>query len=179
MIVALSGRRIDLPDASPLQFPAANQHLVGQRIRALFIAEQATTLVCSAACGADLLALEVAASLEMEVHVVLPFSLATFRQKSVVDRGGNWGLRYDRILEEVRSAGSLEVLDSSKSEDVAYRGVNQAILAKAQVIACEQGETICAVAVWNQDDQGADDYTADFIREAHLRRIEVLEVPTF
>jgi hypothetical protein len=155
-----------------------NSDLVRHRIRAVFVARQATTLVCSAACGADLLALQVAAELKMRFQVILPFSIPRFREKSVVDRGGDWGERYDRIVEEARSAETLYVLDLPQSEDEAYREVNQAILAKAQAIGLEHGEAVGAVAVWNQDDQGADDYTAAFVREARLRRIEILPVPT-
>ena len=63
MIVALAGRRIDAVNAKERRFPLANVELVRKRIREMLKTEDATAVVCSAACGADLIALSEAASL--------------------------------------------------------------------------------------------------------------------
>jgi hypothetical protein len=58
MIIALAGRRIDPPRADTPRFPLANMPAVRGRIHTLLVEQKAQGLVCSAACGADLLALE-------------------------------------------------------------------------------------------------------------------------
>src|SRR5689334_3365039 len=54
MIVALAGRRVDKSDAQEPRFPLRNVDLVRTRTRELLRNKDATALVSSAACGADL-----------------------------------------------------------------------------------------------------------------------------
>src|SRR5690349_3650476 len=98
VVIALAGRRVDPPGADPRRFPLENVETVSKRIGQLFAERNAAALVSAAACGADLLALEVAKSRHMRRRVVLPFSRDVFRRTSVVDRPGDWGDRYDRAL---------------------------------------------------------------------------------
>ena len=58
--IALAGRRVDAADASEPRFPLASVPLVRDRLHAFFTERPAAALVSSAACGADLVALEVA-----------------------------------------------------------------------------------------------------------------------
>ena len=99
-VIALAGRRVDAPDAKPSRFPPANVAAVRERIQGLFADRNATALVSSAACGADLLALEAAELLQMRTRIVLPFSREVFRRTSVVDRPGDWGTIYDDVLKD-------------------------------------------------------------------------------
>ena len=91
MIVALAGRRIDKPDADAPRFPLTSVDLVRGRLHHLLSVKKVTTLVCSAACGADLLALAAARDLGIRRRVILPFTRERFRVTSVVDRPGDWG----------------------------------------------------------------------------------------
>ena len=86
-VVALAGRRIDAPDA-PIRFSPRSVESVRGLLRAYFTEGGASCLVSSAACGADLLALDVAGSLDMRRRVVLPYSPERFRETSVTDRKG-------------------------------------------------------------------------------------------
>src|SRR5690349_14846625 len=97
-ILAQAGRRIDAPNASIARFPAANIELVRGRIRKYFEAAKPDFLVSSAACGTDLLCLEVAGELKINRVVLLPTDPKIFRNSSVVDRPGNWGEMFDRLL---------------------------------------------------------------------------------
>src|SRR5215510_14628657 len=99
-VAALAGRRIDAADASTSRFPLANTELVRERLQALLRAEQSDALVCSAAYGADLIALDVAGALGLRRRVVLPFAAERFRQSSVTDRPGDWGPLFDQIIGE-------------------------------------------------------------------------------
>jgi hypothetical protein len=62
-VIALAGRRIDAPDAETPRFPLAAVPFVREQLDALFADRGATALVCSAACGADLVALDAATEL--------------------------------------------------------------------------------------------------------------------
>src|SRR5437879_1306075 len=97
-VIALGGRRIDAPDADPPRFPLKNVPIVRRRLAALLSAEHAEALVCSAACGADLIALEEAERLGLHRRIVLPFQPKRFRETSVTDRPGDWGSVFDRLV---------------------------------------------------------------------------------
>lgn len=73
-VVALVGRRIDAVDTNESRFPLEAVPTVRRRLADLFVRERAVTIVCSAACGADLLALEEAERLGLRRRIVLPFS---------------------------------------------------------------------------------------------------------
>jgi hypothetical protein len=96
MVIALAGRRVDPPDADFVRFPLKNVLAVRLRIRDALTRHAATTVVASAACGSDLLALDEAGALGLRRRIVLPFDRARFRMTSVVDRPGDWGALFDR-----------------------------------------------------------------------------------
>jgi hypothetical protein len=62
-VAALAGRRVDAADAAAPRFPLANVGAVRERLKTLLRAQGSAALVCSAACGADLIALDVAGAL--------------------------------------------------------------------------------------------------------------------
>ena len=127
MIIALAGRRVDAPEADTPRFPLAYVTAVRDRIKSLLVAQQARAVICSAACGADLLALEAAGELGLRRRIVLPFTRARFRETSVVDRPGDWGERFDAILDAVEASGDLVVLGYADGDEAAYRAANAAI----------------------------------------------------
>ena len=182
MIVTLAGRRIDAPDAgrhsAKPRFPAANVRLVGQRIRLLFERQQATALVCAAACGADILALEEAGELGIRRRIVLPFSRAQFRASSVTDRGGDWGERFDRILDDVEHKEELVVLGYRRDDPKAYTGANLAILDEADGVGRELHRSVLAAVVWDGRPRDDEDVTQHFLREAGKRFFPVIEIST-
>ncbi len=178
MLVALAGRRIDDPKAGQRRFPAANAPLVAERIRRLFDKEQATGLVCSAACGADILALEAAGELGIRRRIVLPFSRSLFRASSVTDRGGDWGERFDRVLDDVERHGDIVVLEYAKHDANAYTGTNLAILDEAEDIARELHQSVLAAVVWDGRPRDGEDMTEHFLREAGKRLFRVVEIST-
>jgi len=178
-IIALAGRRIDAPGAPP-RFPATAEKAVAERIRSFLAAHNAAALVGSAACGADLIAQEQARALGLERHVVLPFDPAKFRETSVTDRPGNWGPRYDAIL-EATPATAVHVLERTGDDD-AYAAVNAALLDQATVLAGDAPEgalrPVLAVIVWEGSTRGDGDLTADFAARARSRGIPVSEILT-
>lgn len=167
MIIALAGRRIDAA-----RFPLENVELVKGRVRRMFAAEGATALVSAAACGADLIALLEAGALSMRRRVVLPSSRVRFRETSVVDRPGDWGPTYDKVLDEIEAAGELKV------KDLSYTETNVAILDEALALAKDLHLPVKAALVWDGHSRGADDVTEHFGKEARTRSLQVIEVST-
>jgi hypothetical protein len=159
-VLALAGRRIDAEGADPARFPLSQVEAVGRRLNSLMVEQQVGAVVCSAACGADLVALEEAGRLGVRRRVVLPFAKERFRETSVVDRPGDWGAVYDRVIADVEASGDLIELAPRGDENDAYRAANEAIIKEAETIA-GPGERI-AVIVWEGSSRSKSDATNDF-----------------
>lgn len=178
LIVALTGRRIDAPNLANPRFPATNIGKVWERIERFFRDHEVATLVCSAACGADLLALASAGELGIRRRVVLPFASDRFRDTSVTDREGDWGSIYDRAIAEVKAAGELITLDLDTDNDQAYLCANLAILNESLLSAKASGDRAAAVLVWDGAHRGSGDITGSFGRKAGALGFELFEIST-
>src|SRR4051794_17846073 len=110
-VIALAGRRIDAEDADSPRFPARNIPAVRNRLAELLVREKALALVSSAACGSDLIGLEEAERIEIRRRIVLPFSQGKFRATSVVDRPGDWGSSFDRLVAQAEQQGDLVIAE--------------------------------------------------------------------
>jgi len=178
MILALAGRRVDSPDAVVVRFPLENADSVKTRIAGLLGATQATSLVCSAACGSDLLALEAAHELGLDCHIILPFAKELFRATSVLDRPGAWGALFDQIVERAERTGKLTVLNLQEPDDASFLAVNEAILAHARALARSQAQPIEAALVWDGKSRDGLDITAAFANAAKNLGIPLREIST-
>lgn len=192
MKIALAGRRIDAPDAEAARFPLSNASIVRERLRTLFEEQKADTLVCSAACGSDLLALSTARDLGLQFRIILPFQSDRFRETSVTDRPGDWGILFDELCLEAKVSGNLLILDSTGEDDEAYLATNKRILDEVTLLAqrninehsadCNpqgltQGDAI-VVIVWEGQTRGDEDMTAAFADLGRARGLSVVEVST-
>jgi hypothetical protein len=175
-VFALAGRRIDAPDAPERRFPPSAETLVAAALRDQFRALNATVLVCAAACGADLIAIETATATGLRVRIVLPTDSATFRAKSVVDRGSSWGERFDRAIVAAVANDDLIVLGHERVDGPAIAHTNEAILDEAHRIAERTGQDLVAIAVWNGTSNRPNDASAAFIRAAAARHLSVIEI---
>ncbi len=181
-IVVLAGRRIDARDAAVRRFPLARVGVVADRLRALFTALRCTTLVCSAANGADLVALRVARESGLRVRIVVPFAVARFRKVSVTDRPGDslWGWLFDDLVRDARAAGDLVVLaPRGKSDHAAFAAASHRIVSEAVALARAGGreQSVAGVAVWDGVSRGRDDTTAAFVAHLHSGGVPVHTVP--
>jgi hypothetical protein len=177
-VVALAGRRIDPPGAQPARFPLERESQVRLRIRELFEQVSPGWLVSSAACGADLIAQEVAGELGIERWVVLPFDRDQFRTHSVVDRPGDWGPRFDRLMDELEHQDTIINLHLQPGAKDVYAQANQAILDKASRLAGGSNTDVTAAIVWEGESRGSGDNTAAFADAARLRGMTVRPVLT-
>jgi len=140
--------------------------------------------VCSAAAGADLLALVVARELGIRQRVVLPVSVEVFKEESVTDRGPDWARLFDPIISEVRRKGDLVLMNRKHSGVKTFLECNELILDEALRLACEphtnvvRDDDVLAVVVWEGGSRGGDDITNAFARSSAARGIRVLSVNT-
>lgn len=163
LVAALAGRRIDVPN-SPPRFPLQSVDHVRAQLEQLFETERVGFLVCSAACGADLIALEIAREKAIHFKIVLPFPVEQFRQFSVVDRPGNWGAVFDEIINSIPST-DLTVLHTVADVNDAYEAATREIVRQATAAAAPS--KALAIAVWEGKGRQGTDATASFLRHAH------------
>ncbi len=192
-IIAFAGRRIDEPDATTPRFPLTQVAVVRGQIEAVFLREHVKTLICSAACGADLIALQVAQNLGIAYRIVLPFAPEEFRVTSVMDRPGseewNWGMLFDQAIDEAKRKGGLVVIEKGEDRYAEYQAVNHAILDAA----LEEGrmptdvstaklppnnQNVQAVIAWDGHPRGPRDLTLHFAEDARSRGLVVKEILT-
>ena len=178
MIIAVAGRRIDAEGASPARFPLKNVGLVRQRLEEVFRRETATAVVSSGACGADLVALTAAGARGMRRRIVLPFGRDEFRTSSVIDRPGDWGPVYDRMLAELDKTGDVVTLAGHVAGEAAYAAANDAILREAATLARRGATEVAAVLVWEGAPRDGDDMTAAFGDDARRRGFRIEHVKT-
>lgn len=178
MIVALAGRRVDAEGQEEPRFPANPEavEVVRQRIGKELQRLQATALVCSAACGTDLLALEEAGRLGLRRRVILPFARERFRATSVTDRPGDWGPIYDAVMDDVQARGDLVVLAEESSK--VYIEANHRIIEEALALGRMLQDGVTAVRVWEGRSRGAGDVTEEFGLYAQARGVPVADVMT-
>lgn len=150
-----------------------------ERLRQVFEKLPPSCIVCSAACGADLIGLEMAEERAVRRLIVLPFDRATFRKKSVADRGEDWGSRFDRIMDTLPNNDLLDLDLSIKSSD-AFQSTNRAILDQATSLAKGAGTIPAAVVIWDGKKRiGSEvDFTQEFVSDASSRGIHVEQVLT-
>jgi hypothetical protein len=102
-VLVFTGHMIDRAGRETSRFPAALEAAVRPAIRATIAAMRPLASYGSAACGADILCLEAVREIGGEIHVVLPFPAEEFRRTSVEITAGDWGARFDRLLEHADS----------------------------------------------------------------------------
>src|SRR5581483_9281564 len=178
VIVALAGRRIDAPDAAEPRFPLENRQVVAERLHQALARLRPRALVSSAACGADLVALQAARRLGIRTRIVLPFDRDRFRSTSVVDRPGDWGVLFDELCDQAEGSGDLVILGLSEGE-AAYRVVTERILDEALALAQKPGGQsggLTAIVVWDGAPRGPGDLAEEFGALAGDRGFAVTEV---
>ena len=182
MIVALAGRRTDEVNSDVARFPLQNVEAVRERLRTLFVDRRASVLVASGACGADIVAHEVARTLGMLRILVLPFPPMLFRELSVTDRPGEWGPAFDTLVADARLSGDSQLIveaSSNESPNAAFARANELIIDRALSLAARTaGENVLAVVVWEGAIRGKDDLSAAFEAYAQRRRVETISVST-
>jgi hypothetical protein len=176
-VVAVAGRRIDAPDAGVTRFPIHNRDRIRQAIASALRWEPVSALISSGACGADLLALDVARHAGIRRRLILPFAIDRFRESSVVDRPGDWGPLFDGLVADAAARDDLVILEAGNG-DQAFAATNLAILDEGERLATTTGARRRALIVWDGASRGGDDLTDQFRMEAVARGWSVEEIRT-
>jgi hypothetical protein len=172
-VACLAGRRIDASDADPVRFPAGSEAPVRDALAKAFAVESVRHLVCSAACGADIIALEECEASGIPATIVLPFDAPAFRRLSVTDRKGDWGPRFDRLLARARGEGMLIQLALRSDDPDAFQRANEMIVSTAAGLAAAEH---LAVIVWDGEKVGEEDVTAHVRDLATAKGFRFIEV---
>ncbi|NET38450.1 MAG: DUF4071 domain-containing protein [Cyanothece sp. SIO1E1] len=148
-VAVFSGHMIDQPGRPQLRFPPPSETAVYQAIRDRLHTLDIRLGYASAACGADILFLEALLELKGEVHIVLPYESAQFRQDAVdVIPDGNWGDRFEHILDQ-----ATEVMIASKQKlqggNVAQEYTQRLLHGLAKMRAEQLGTELVPLAVWD------------------------------
>jgi len=180
MIIALSGRRIDDPKAVVSQFPLSQRWIVRHRLQTFFQKNKVRALICSGACGADLLALEVAGNLGIRRTMILPSDKAAFKLSSVTDRPGNWERIFDKVYADLDSTNDVIILNDAGA--IPLEKVNAAILQEAirqkAATAAPPTEDVVGLLVWDGASKDSADYTLQFRDTARKTGIKTEEIST-
>jgi hypothetical protein len=183
-VVAVAGRRIDPEPAETRRFPFEQVPRVERELHRLFEEIGVSVLVTSAACGADLLAMKVAGEMSIPARIILPFSVARFKETSVLDRPhpDYWGELYDNAIAAARAKGKVIELAGNPGSDGAYSAANEAIINDAISLASsEAGEADkrpVAVIIWEGKGRGGSDATEEFRQSAEAAGFDVRTVAT-
>ncbi len=152
-VALFTGHMVDPPERANPRFPPSLVPAVRDALRQRLSAMAPLAAYGSAACGADLLCLEVARELGCETHVVLPFPAAEFRRTSVDFAGGDWGERFEDALaraDSVTVASDHHARGSAATFDYA----NLILTGMGRLRAQSLDAPIAAVAVWDPSDPG-------------------------
>jgi hypothetical protein len=173
-VAALAGRRIDELDAAEPRFPLANVEIVRADIGDNLARLKVSDLVCSAACGADLIALDLARHMGIRSHIILPYDAQSFYSTSVSDRPGHWAGMYWQAIDAAGSLGRLTILSGTPNQQQSFSAVTAAVLDKALALS----KVSLAISVWDGKSRGPDDASEEFEQWAMKRKLKIVRVDT-
>ncbi len=168
-VVAFVGHLLDRPGRAQPRFAAQLESAVRQAIRERLLPLNAGIGYSAAACGADILFLEVLRELGGETHVVLPFGKEEFLRESVaLIPGAGWEARFESALERaaelVYASGQMMAAGSAS-----FEYVGQLLIGLAGLRAAQLESELVPLAVWDGNPGDGGGGTADTI--AHWRNL--------
>ena len=179
VILVHAGNRVDAPDrdAAP-RFPPSQVEFVRFRLSRLLDVLR-PEVVSAAAAGADLVLLEEALRLRLQVHVVLPCARDRFLEASVADLGDEWAHRYERVVAALAHSKGSRLIEHDEAIDGAgLRRGNGHLLDHAQALAAgrQPAQGVLALAVRPGVGEDPPSVTDDFVEQGRLRRLTVIDI---
>jgi len=155
-VVVFAGHMIDQKGRAKKRFPPEIEEQVKGEIRRRIKEWGDVEGFSSAACGSDILFLEVLREMGKVVNVVLPYNANDFCKDSVVVAGERWKSSYHNILDDLKrkreekKPGELYIASDKKDEgSVSYENANMLLLGFATLRAHEIGAEIKTLTVWD------------------------------
>ena len=174
-VLVFTGNMVDQAGRATPRFPASLEPAVARAIDHAISVIRPLAAYGSAACGADILCLERVHASGGEIHVVLPFPPEEFRRTSVDVVPGEWGVRFDRLLEvahsvtitsDHRATGSLATFEYA---NLVLTGLGQL---RAQLL----DTTLRGLAVWDCGGGGARGGSASVVSLWEARGVPIEHV---
>ncbi|MCA9232374.1 MAG: hypothetical protein KDA57_17125 [Planctomycetales bacterium] len=176
-VVIATGHMIDSDHREHSRFPPGIAEAVRGEIVRKVAGWGPVIGYASAACGADLLFLEVLAETENDAVIVLPFSSEQFSATSVNYAGPGWQQRFESVVQhfgEPVVATSWSTPASGPAFDYANRVMSG--LAKLQADLFEVPVTL--LAVWDGEQEGELGGTAEFVSRWKEQALPVEHINT-
>jgi len=152
-VTAFAGHMIDAADRPSPRFPPSLEPVVAAAIREHFARMHRPILYTSAACGADLIAIEAALDLGAEVNVLLPFNRDDFVRTSVAVGGDGWMQRFDNALARATRVISA-TQESHLGDDVLFEHAAMLVEGLAALRAAQLETTASLLCVLDATEQG-------------------------
>ncbi len=145
-VVAFSGHMIDDRGRAAPRFPAELETAVAAALRAKIDALGPALGYSQAACGSDILFLEIMQAAGMQTQIVLPFGRADFIETSVRFAGESWVRRFEQVV-----AGANRVVvateESFNGDDVLFEHASNLIQGMAFLRARQLATTALMLTV--------------------------------
>jgi class 3 adenylate cyclase/tetratricopeptide (TPR) repeat protein len=151
-IVAFTGHMIDHPARPKARFPECLVASVKEELSRVLTRIDAQIGYASAACGADILFIEVMIERGGEINVVLPFREEDFIKTSVGFAGKHWEDRFHRALEKATSVKYLTEEGYFGNDDLfAFAGT---IIQGLSILRAESMNTLpTLLALWDRKER--------------------------
>jgi class 3 adenylate cyclase len=170
-VLVFTGHRMDAADRAAPRFPASLEASLRDELRASLVELRPLAAYGSAACGADILCHELVRELGGEIHVVLPFPAEEFRRTSVETAPGNWGERFDRVLE---GADSVTVASDHRAtgSDASFEYASLLLTGLGRLRARLLDTSLRGLAVWDAYGDGARGGVGSVVSAWRERRVQ-------
>ena len=162
-VAALVGHMIDAPTRRIPRFPATLCDKVKQQIEECIDRNEIKIGYAGAASGSDLLFLEAMLNRGHEIVVILPFATDVFREQSVGPVGGEWDLKFERVLRE-----ASQIIQLHEDKDIHDNQAHVLTSLYVDGLAKLRGENmeteVMQIAVWDGVETTAEGGTGDTVK---------------
>jgi hypothetical protein len=149
-----TGHMIDAPQRKVPRFPAAKEATAREEIRNCLTMEASLNLqltgIAGAASGGDILFHEVCEELSIPSQIYLALPVDEYKKASVSFAGGNWEVRFERLLRKL-PVHFLTNANSTLENDNVWERANLWMLGSALA---NGGNNMSLIALW--DGKGGD-----------------------
>ena len=145
-----TGHMIDAKDRADPRFPADKENEAKQEIEKYLLREKEInkdelTGIASGACGGDILFHELCAEMDVPTEMYLALPVDKFKEASVSFAGGDWDMRFDKLVAKL-PVHMLPANDENNKEKNVWERTNLWMLD----LALENGgENMTLIALWN------------------------------
>jgi class 3 adenylate cyclase len=171
-IIAFTGHMIDSPGRKVPRFPPSIEGRIKAALASALDEHNPGIGYSSAACGSDILFLELMQERKAETNVVLPFELDDFFKISVDFAGVQWRERAQSVLQHcTRRVQATE--GKYLGDDLLFDYANHVIMGKALLRSSMLETEAVLLAVWDPGSGAATGGTSDFVQTWNKKQLPV------